>query len=210
MTRDQPDTESLLEQAERGDTQARERLLARHRDRLRRMVAYRFDRRLAARVDPSDVVQEVLIEANGKLDRYLGDRPLPFYPWLRELAWEHLATLHRRHVRAQRRTIRLEDPGVLSLPEESAAELAARLVDSTSSPSRRLLRQEQQQRVRLALVRLAERDREVLVLRHLEQLSVTETAEILAVSPGAVKVRHLRALERLRALLDETPDEDES
>jgi RNA polymerase sigma-70 factor (ECF subfamily) len=203
VTRSQPDTEHLLDQAAQGDADARERLLARHRDRLRRMIAYRFDRRLAARVDPSDVVQEVLVEANRKLDRYLRDRRLPFYPWLRQLAWEHLATLHRRHVQAQRRTVRLEEPGVLGLPGESADELAKRLVDTTSSPSQRLVRQEQRQRIRQALLRLAERDREVLVLRHLEQLSVAETAAVLGISAGAVKVRHLRALERLRGLLDE-------
>jgi RNA polymerase sigma-70 factor (ECF subfamily) len=203
VTRSQPDTENLLDQAAQGDADARERLLARHRDRLRRMVAYRFDRRLAARVDPSDVVQEVLLEANRKLDRYLRDRPLPFYPWLRQLAWEHLATLHRRHVQARRRTVRLEEPGVLGLPDESADELAKRLVDTTSSPSQRLVRQEQRQRIRQALLRLAERDCEVLVLRHLEQLSVAETAAVLGISAGAVKVRHLRALERLRGLLDE-------
>jgi RNA polymerase sigma-70 factor (ECF subfamily) len=206
----QPDTEELLEQAATGDSDARQQLLARHRDRLRRMVAYRFDRRLAARVDPSDVVQEVLVEANRKLDRYLRDRPLPFYPWLRQLAWEHLATLHRRHVQAQRRTVKLEEPGVLGLPDESAAELADRLMDRASSPSQQLVRQEQRQRIERALRRLAERDREVLVLRHLEQLSVAETAAVLGVSVGAVKVRHLRALQRLRTFLDKPDPEEQS
>jgi RNA polymerase sigma-70 factor (ECF subfamily) len=207
IPRMQPDTEELLDQAATGDPDARERLLARHRDRLRRMVAYRFDRRLAARVDPSDVVQEVLVEANRKLDRYLHDRPLPFYPWLRQLAWEHLATLHRRHVQAQRRTVRLEEAGVLGLPDESAAELADRLVDKASSPSQQMVRQEQRQRIRLALKELQERDREILALRNLEQLSVAETAAVLGISSAAVKVRHLRALQRLRALLDEPTSE---
>ncbi len=101
MTTQQSDTEELLRQAEYGDPEARERLLARHRDRLRKMIAWRLDRRLAARVDPSDVVQEVLLEASCKMDRYLRERPLPFFPWLRSLAGEHLATLHRRHVRAR-------------------------------------------------------------------------------------------------------------
>jgi RNA polymerase sigma-70 factor (ECF subfamily) len=96
MTTPQPDTEELLRQAECGEPGARERLLARHRDRLRKMIAWRLDRRLAARVDPSDVVQEVLLEASRKLDRFLREQPLPFFPWLRSLAGEHLATLHRR------------------------------------------------------------------------------------------------------------------
>jgi RNA polymerase sigma-70 factor (ECF subfamily) len=203
MTPTEPDTEELLNQAGQGDREARSQLLARHRDRLRNMVAVRLDRRLAARVDASDVVQEVLAEANRKLDRYLRDRPLPFLPWLRQLAWEHLATLHRRHVRARKRSVLLEDPGLLALPDESAAELAERLVDSTSNPSRRLLREELRQRIREALRRLPERDREVLVLRHLEQLSVADTAAVLGISAGAVKVRHVRALGRLRDLLDE-------
>jgi RNA polymerase sigma-70 factor (ECF subfamily) len=205
-----PDTEHLLEQASQGDADARGQLLTRHRDRLRKMVAWRLDRRLAARVDPSDIVQEVLTEADRKLERYLRDRPLPFLPWLRQLAWEHLATLHRRHVRAQRRSVRREEPGVLALPDESAAMLAERLVDSASSPTQHVVRQELRQRVRTALAQLAERDREVLVLRHLEELSVADTAAVLGISPGATKVRQLRALQRLWALLDETPGESES
>jgi RNA polymerase sigma-70 factor (ECF subfamily) len=203
MTPTQPDTEDLLRAINAGDAEARDRLLARHRDRLRRMVAYRLDRRLAARVDPSDVVQEVLAEADRKLDRYLRDRPLPFLPWLRQLASEHLITLHRRHVRAQKRSVRREEPGILALPEESAAELAGRLASSATSPSQRAVRQELRQRLQQALHQLPEHDREVLVLRQLEQLSVTEAAEVLGISAGAVKVRHLRALERLRALIDE-------
>jgi RNA polymerase sigma-70 factor (ECF subfamily) len=208
MTTQQPDTEELLRQAENGDPGACAGLLARHRDRLRKMIAWRLDRRLAARVDPSDVVQEVLLEANGKMDRYLRERPLPFFPWLRALAAERLALLHRRHVRAQGRSVLREEPGVLNLPDESAAELAARLVTSSTSPTQRALRQEQRERVRQALGRLSERDREVLVLRNLEQLSVADTAEVLRISAGAVKLRHLRALERLRALLAERDEED--
>jgi RNA polymerase sigma-70 factor (ECF subfamily) len=207
MTRQQPDTEELLRQAEQGDPGAHDGLLARHRDRLRKMIAWRLDRRLASRVDPSDVVQEVLLEASGKMDRYLRERPLPFFPWLRSLAGERLAMLHRRHVRAKGRSVLREDQGALDLPDESAAELAARLVTSSTSPTHRALRQEQRQRVRQALGGLAERDREVLVLRNLEQLSVADTAEVLGISAGAVKLRHLRALERLRVLLADKDEE---
>jgi RNA polymerase sigma-70 factor, ECF subfamily len=209
MTTEQPDTEELLRQAEHGDLGARDGLLARHRDRLRKMIAWRIDRRLAARVDPSDVVQEVFLEASGKMDRYLRERPLPFFPWLRALAGEHLVALHRRHVRARGRSVLREEPGVLDLPDESVAELAARLVTSSTSPTQRALRKELRERVRQALGRLSERDREVLVLRNLEQLSVADTAAVLAISAGAVKVRHLRALERLRVFLDEKNEEEE-
>src|SRR5437899_6033025 len=109
-----PDTEQLLEAVSRGDAQARGRLLERHRPKLRRMVAIRFDRRLAARVDPSDVVQESLLEAANRLPEYLRDRPLPFYPWLRRIAADRLADAHRRHCRASRRSIEREEPPALS------------------------------------------------------------------------------------------------
>jgi RNA polymerase sigma-70 factor (ECF subfamily) len=125
------------------------------------------------------------------------------------LAWEQLIVLRRRHVRAQRRSILLEQPIVLALPDESATDLADRLVSAAICPGRRLLREELRRRVHQAFLELRENDREVLVLRYLEQLSVAETAAVLGISPGAVKVRHLRALERLRALLDETPSEGE-
>jgi RNA polymerase sigma-70 factor (ECF subfamily) len=201
MIANEPDTNDLLRQTGDGDRDARDRLLARHRDRLSKMVAWRLDRRLAPRVDPSDVVQDVLVEADRKLDRFLQIRPLPFYPWLRTLAWDHLARQYRRHLKARGRSVLREEPGVLHLPDESAAELANRLVTSSSSPSRQAIRREVRERVRKALAALPERDREVLVLRHLEQLSVKETAEILNIKSGAVKVRHLRALERIRKLL---------
>jgi RNA polymerase sigma-70 factor (ECF subfamily) len=203
MTAAAPNTDELLARTAQGDSQAREQLLARHRARLRKMVAYHLDRRLHARVDASDVVQEVLVEASRRLGQYLQQRPLPFYPWLRQLAEKHLIDLRRRHVGAQKRSIDREEPDVLHLPDESAAELAARLVTSATSPSQRLLREEARQRVQAALAQLAASDRRVLQLRHLEQLSVAETAAVLGISEGAVKTRNVRALQRLRALLDE-------
>jgi RNA polymerase sigma-70 factor (ECF subfamily) len=189
-----PDTDQLLEQAGQGDDQARQQLLARHRRRLHRMVAAHLDRRLAARVDPSDVVQEALDDAARKLDGYLRQRPLPFYPWLRRLAWERLVKLHRRHLRAHRRSVEREEPGVLALPDESAVQLANCLIDLRSGPGERLLREELRSHVRAALDRLPANDREVLVLRYLEQLRNDDIAAILGISVGAVKVRHVRAL----------------
>src|SRR3954469_4069846 len=121
MTAAGPDSDYLLDRAAAGDPAARQRLLERHRKRLRRMVALRLDRRLAARVDPSDVVQEALADAGRKLDGYLRGRPLPFYPWLRQLAWERLVKLHRRH-RADKRDVAREAPP--DMPEQSALELA--------------------------------------------------------------------------------------
>jgi RNA polymerase sigma-70 factor (ECF subfamily) len=196
-----PDTEQLIEQASQGDSAARQQLLVRHRDRLRRMVRVRMDRRLAARVDPSDVVQEALAAAAAKLSDYLRRRPLPFYPWLRRLAWERLVKLHRRHIRAHIRSVAREDAGLPALPDESALELARRLIDPGTSPSHRLVREELRERVQAAVAKLNAVDREVLVMRYLEQLANAEIGSALGISEGAVKMRHLRALERLRGLL---------
>ena len=133
---------------------------------------------------------------------------MPFYPWLRKLAWDNLAKHHRRHLKARGRSVLREEPGILNLPDESVAELANRLVTSASSPSQQAIRREVRERVRRALAALSEGDREVLILRHLEQLSVAETAEILNIKSGAVKVRHLRALERIRKLLPQGGEVD--
>ena len=177
-------------------------LLDRYRDRLRRMVAVRMDRRLATRVDPSDVVQEALAEAARDLSGYLRDRPLPFYPWLRGVAWRRLVQLYRHHVVARRRSVDREEPGEPSLADASAHILAAACLAGGSSPSRALIREELLDRVHAALARLDPGDRDLLVMRHLEGMSSVEIGPILGVSEGAVRVRLVRALKRLRALLD--------
>jgi RNA polymerase sigma-70 factor (ECF subfamily) len=194
-----PDSSALLSFASAGDAGARDHLLARHRDRLRRMIAVRLDPRLAPRVDPSDVVQDALAEAARRLDDYLAEPPLPFYPWLRQIAVDQLGMAHRRHARAARRDVGREEPG--GLPEGSAVELAERLAGAESGPSEQLGRKERREHVRAALGRLPERDREVLVLRYLEDLPTAEVASVLGVSEGAVKMRLLRAVQRLHALV---------
>src|SRR5262249_4480858 len=138
MTRD---TEHLLNQAADGDDAARDQLLERHRRRLRRVVAVRSARRLAARVDPSEVVREPLAEAAAQLDRSLQERPLPFSPWLRRLAQRRLIDLHRRHVQARRRTV-TQEVAAGGLPGRSALALAERLFGRPSSPRARLHPQE--------------------------------------------------------------------
>jgi RNA polymerase sigma-70 factor (ECF subfamily) len=198
----QVETEELIERAARGDDAARHELLARHRDRLKRMVAVHLDRRVAARVDPSDIVQEALLVAHRDLSDYLRHQPLPLYPWLRQLAWERLLKWHRAHIAAQKRSVGREEPWDVPLPEESAVQLAHRLIAAGTSPSRRLLRDELRQRVRAALEVSSPRDREVLVMRHLEEMSSAEIAATLGITERAVKARHTRALERLRSLLD--------
>jgi RNA polymerase sigma-70 factor (ECF subfamily) len=207
MTVPDPETEELIERAARGDELARQELLVRHQKRLRQMIAVRMDSRLSARLDPSDVVQEVFADACKKLPDYLEKRPLPFYPWLRQLAWERLVKLHQRHIQAQKRSTAREQRLDMALPDQSALALANRLLASESSPSRQAMREELRHRVQAALAQLAERDREVLVMRYLEQLSTREIAAVLGIGEGAVKTRHLRALQRLRGFLGQDSEE---
>src|SRR5262245_24849928 len=203
MTSTQNDTRDLLERTARGDAAARQDLLGRHRDRLRRMVAVRLDTRLAPRVDPSDIVQEALADAAGQLDDYLREPPLPYYPWLRQFAWERLVKAHRRHIHSRRRSVTREEP--MPLPDASVQPLARRLLAGDPSPSRRLIRDERRAELRAALEGLGPRDREILVLRHLEQLESSEIAAVLGLSEGAVRTRQYRALLRLRSLLEDQP-----
>jgi RNA polymerase sigma-70 factor (ECF subfamily) len=202
-----PETEQLLAQAAAGDADARDRLLALNRPRLKRMVAVRMDPRLAARVDPSDVVQEALADAVQKWDRYVRERPIGLYPWLRRFAWERLMKQYRRHVVARRRSVNREERR-MRLPDHSALRLARRIAGSTTGPSAQLRRDESRNQVRAALAKLRPVDRELLVLRHLEGLSAREIADVLGKSEGAVNTRHVRALTRLRKLLDPHFGED--
>jgi RNA polymerase sigma-70 factor (ECF subfamily) len=197
-----PDTDELIERARAGDSAAAEAVLVSHRDRLRRMVAVRLDRRIAARVDPSDVVQEALADAARGLPGYLRKPPLPFYPWLRQFAWERLVKLHRHHIHVQRRSVAREERRPGGLNDESTRILAKMLVAGGPSPSDRMIRDESRERVRAAMARLTAGDRNILVMRNLEALSMSEIAAVVGVSEGAVKVRHLRALRRLQALLE--------
>jgi RNA polymerase sigma-70 factor (ECF subfamily) len=207
MTTAQPDTEELLRRVDAGDAPARGALLERHRARLRRLIALRLDPRLAARVDPSDVVQETLAEADRRLDRYLQERPLPFYPWLRQLVQDRLTELYRKHVRAERRSVTREQEGPWGLPDASSQALADRILASGVSPSEGMQQEELRGRVQAAFEQLAEADREVLVLRYLEQLSAREVGAILGVSEAAAKKRALRALQKLRQLLKDLEEE---
>jgi RNA polymerase sigma-70 factor, ECF subfamily len=191
----------LIKQARDGDAKARDALLLRHRTRLRKMVAIRIDKRLAARVDPSDVVQEAMKVAHARFAEYLADPRRPFYPWLRGITLDRLVDMYRRHVVASRRSVLREQAPRLMLNDESECELANSLVASNLNPSRGLLLLEMLTRVRAALQQLSENDRDILVMRHLEQLNVVEIADALGISKTAVTTRHLRALQRLRVLL---------
>jgi RNA polymerase sigma-70 factor (ECF subfamily) len=193
-------TESLIDQAKQGDNVARLSLLERYRDYLRQMVAVRLDRRLAPRVDASDVVQETLTLASRRMDDYLRDQPLPFLGWLRQLAAESIKDTHRRHIGSQRRSVERETHEA-DLPDESAVRLGQRLMARDTSPSNRMIKQERRDQVKTALAELPPRDREILVMRYLEHLDGAQIGEALGITEGAVKLRLLRALQRMRGRL---------
>lgn len=200
VVREDPEIRLLLDRAQGGSRSAVGQLLARHRPRLRRMVAVRLDGRLSARVDPSDVVQETLALAAQRFEDYLREPPLPFYPWLRQIALERLIDVHRRHLRATGRAVWREEFWRPS--DSSALEWADQLAANDSGPFRRLVREELAARLQGAMADLEAADREVLMLRYLEQLSTAETAAVLGVSETAVKQRLLRAVRRLRGHLE--------
>ena len=201
-------TQELIAQAAAGDSDAAGQLLERHRDALRRMIALRLDRALARRVDASDVVQDVLLEANGRLAEYLRDPQMPFHLWLRHLAQDRMIDLHRRH-HAQRRDVSREQPlAARAFPDQSSLDLAAQLKDPELTPAAATIRKELAGRFLDALEQMDETDREIILLRHAEHLGNGETAQALGLSPAAAGMRYLRALRRLRALLSEPPSQE--
>jgi len=195
-----PDTEELLRRCVAGEGRARQQLLSCHHDRLRQMVAVRLDRRLLARLDPSDIVQEVLLEAHQKLDGYLRERPLPFYPWLHRLASERLALAHRKH-RTRGRDVGRESRA-FALPDDSAWLLAGQLVAKDPTPGHAAMREESRRQVREGLEQLEPVECEILAMRYLEGLSFPEIAAILGIREGAAKMRHLRAMTRMRSIMN--------
>ena len=194
---DSAETLRLLDEIRAGDGTACDRLLAHHRDGLRRFVANRLDTRVQARLDPSDVVQETQLEAYRRMDDFLARRPMPFRVWLQKTAYERLLKLRRHHAEAERRSVGRE----LGLPDRSSLLLARPFLDKESSPSRQLARGELVRRVRQALAGLSETDREVLLMRSVDELPYREIACILDLDPAAARKRYGRALLRLRRLL---------
>lgn len=194
------ETSDLLRRAAERDSEAIDRLLEQHRERLRQMVAFRIDARLRQRFDPSDVVQETLIEAVQRLPHFFKQSEITFYPWLRELALNRMIDLHRRHAVAQKRSVAREEAS-RRLPEESVMHLARRLAGSGTSPSRQFDRREQRERLHARLNELPSQLREVLVLKYLEQLPAAEIAEVLGVSDRTVRRWHRQALEQMEDLL---------
>jgi RNA polymerase sigma-70 factor (ECF subfamily) len=196
----------LLNRLRTGDRRALAELFDQNRDRLRRMVELRMDPRLRARLDASDVLQEAYLELAGDLEAYLADLKLKPLLWMRLHIGRRLATLHRRHLGTPMRDAGLEVSLYReALPEASSAALASMLLGRHTSPTQAARRAERLFRVQEALNTLDPIDREVLALRHFEQLSRAETAEVLGISPETGAKRYFRALKRLKAVLATMP-----
>jgi RNA polymerase sigma-70 factor (ECF subfamily) len=210
MWPDTGETERLLRQIDLENPAAAEELWERHRPALRRMIGLRLDAALKRRVDASDIVQDVLLKASQRLRDYLRDPALPFHLWLRQIARDQMIDAHRRHQGAGKRSIDRERPLARSAisgtyADRSSLDLAAQLRDPALTPAAEALRQELQERFERALDELDRDDREVILLRHFEHFSNSETARVLGLSEAAAGMRHLRALRRLRAILEQTP-----
>jgi RNA polymerase sigma-70 factor, ECF subfamily len=196
---DSAETQRLLTEASLGAPEARERLFERHGAAVRALVERRFDAKLHPRVDPSDIVQEAQLEAASRLDDYLDRRPFPFRLWLLKTAHERLLKIERKHLRTAKRSILREVP----LPDASSLRLAGSLIANETSPSCRASRHENARRVRRALAKLPERDREIVMLRTFEGLSNDEAGCLLDLPPETAKKRYTRAILRLHRLLIE-------
>jgi RNA polymerase sigma-70 factor (ECF subfamily) len=170
------------------------------------MVALRLDPRLQGRIDASDVIQETYLEASTRLAEYLRRPAMPFILWLRFLAGQKLVTLHRHHLATEMRDVGREVSLYRGrLPETSSAALAAQLLGRDTRPSEAAIRAEMKIRLQEALNRMDPLDREVLALRHFEQLSLAETAQVLGITESGASRRHLRAVKRLKEVLRQMP-----
>lgn len=199
-TREQ--TDDLLAAARDGKSGAVDDLLGQFRDPLRQVVRLRLDPVLARRVDASDIVQDVLIEANQRLTEYLQKPDMPFHLWLRHLAQDRIIDAHRRHRLAQRRSVDREQP--LASPawaDESSTLLVAQLVDTEHTPATHAIQEELARKLTAAVNELADDDREIILLRHHEQLANQDVAALLGLTEAAASMRYLRALRRLRTVL---------
>lgn len=205
MASDSAETQRLLEQARAGIAGAVNHLLERHRPYVYRFVELRLDPQIRGRVDPSDVVQEAQMEAFRRLDAYLGNAPMCFRLWLRQIALDRLLMLRRHHRGTRRRSVTHE----VALPDQSSLAFARQLLASGTSPSGRLVASELAQRVRQAVAQLPDADREIVLLRNFEGLSNQEVAQLLEIKPVSASQRYGRALMRLRKLLAETLPEEQ-
>jgi RNA polymerase sigma-70 factor (ECF subfamily) len=196
------ETIELLDGAKEGDPHAVDRLMDRHRDSLHKMVECRLNPGVARRVDASDIVQDALLTASRRLTDYLENPSIPFHAWLRQLTRDRLADVYRREL-ADKRDVAREQ--CVAPNERSSLDPLAQARDAQLTPAAMLLRKEFAERFQQAVDRLDEAEKEVILMRHAEQLTNSQAAELLGLSEAAAGMRYLRALRKLKSLLGETP-----
>lgn len=201
MTRSSPIPSDLDARLRQGDADALAELVEQERGRLLRTVTMRLDRRLARRVEPEDVVQEAFLAARSRIAHYAADGFTTPYTWLRLVLLQTLADLHRHHLGAQMRDAGREAAAAAPLSGEASRSLAEMLSGSLTSPSGAVIRREASARLTTAIAQLSEADREIIALRHFEDLANEEVAEALGIQPKAASIRYVRAIRRLGELL---------
>lgn len=197
-------TLELLDKARTGDDVAVNQLMERHRDSLRHLIRMRLDQKIRRRVDVSDVVQDVLIEANRRLNVYLDNPAMSFHLWLRQIARDRIIDAHRRHRASARRSVDKERS--MSVPQgydHSSIRLASQIGDKDLTPAAAALQKEMARRVEAAITQMDEHDSEIIIMRHYENLSNQEIAESLELTEPAASMRYLRAIRRLRSLMEQ-------
>ncbi len=200
---------ALLAALDQGGDDALGVLFARYRDRLKRIAKFRMDYRIAGRVSESDIVQDTFLAASTRLEHYRQKPDMPFFIWLRMLVQQQLADLHRKHVRAEKRDVRQELNVAKDAQGQTSLAIAAHLVGQQTSPSQALSRVEKINAVQRALQKMDEIDCEIIALRHFEELKNSETAEVLGISKRAASKRYVRALQRMKHILNEVPGFDD-
>lgn len=209
MWPEQQPTEELLAQAKGGDDSAVNQLMDRHRNSLRQLVRMRLDARIQKRVDVSDVVQDVLVEANRRLQTYIGNPIMPFHLWLRQIAKDRIIDAHRRHRVSAKRSVDREQGMVIPRGHDhSSIQLASLLGDGQLTPAAAALQKEMAQKVEAAIARLDDKDCEIITMRHYEHLTNQEIGSILGLTEPAASMRYLRAIKRLKAMMQN--DEEKS
>lgn len=189
-----------------GDAAVLGEVFGRYRDRLKRMVRLRMDRRLQGRVDASDVLQEAYLDLANRLAEYLDDPKIPFFLWLRLLTGQRLLMVHRHHLGTQMRDAGMEiSISRGPMPQATSVSLAAQLLGHLTSPTQAAQRAEMQARLEEALKTLDPLDREILALRHFEELTNSEVATLLNLQKSAASNRYIRALKRLKDVLKSIP-----
>ncbi len=189
-----------------GDPAAAAELFSACRNRLKKMVRLRLDRRLQGRLDASDVLQEAFLDVQQKAADFAARTDLPAYVWLRLVSAERLSILHRHHLGARMRDASQEVPLCRGGPPAATTQsLVNLLLGRLTSPSAAAIRAVRQQRLQEALNTMDPLDREALALRHFEELSNSETATVLALTKTAASNRYIRALKRLKEILAAIP-----